>query len=98
MWRLFAWRLGLEFWNFCAWALQYALPSWRDRIDRPVDYFAFGANLDPKVLANRGMRIRQETEVLLRDHALFFNQPDPLKALALRRSRRRRGGLLTAKF
>lgn len=79
MLRLLAWRLGLEFWNSVAWLLQFPPFSALRRFDRPVNYFAFGANLDPKVLARRGMRVRGEYEILLRDHALYFNQPGPIE-------------------
>ncbi len=79
MLRLFAWRLCLEFWNFLAWLLQFAPPSFFQRFDQSVDYFAFGANLDPSVLARRTMRVRGEAEILLRDHALYFNQPGPFE-------------------
>jgi hypothetical protein len=79
MWRVALWRLGLEWWNFVAWLMQIAPFVRFERWNRPVDYFAFGANLDPQVLTRRRMRVRSETEILLRDHALHFNQPGPLE-------------------
>jgi hypothetical protein len=79
MWRLFAWRLELEFWNFLAFLLQFPLFRRLQHFDRPVGYFAFGANLDPSVLARRGMRVLDEKELLLRDHVLLFNQPGPFE-------------------
>jgi hypothetical protein len=71
--------LGLEFWNFLAFLLQYPPFKRLRRFDRPVGYFAFGANLDPKVLARRGMRVLGEKELLLRDHVLLFNQAGPFE-------------------
>lgn len=79
MLRMFLWRLGLEFWNLIAAVL--SLDSWGlfDRLNPPITYFAFGANLDPAVLHRRRMRVRSQEEFLVRDYEMGFTQQGPFK-------------------
>lgn len=58
MLRLLLWRLGFEFWNLVAAIISVDKWGLFSRLNPPINYFAFGANLDPAVLARRRMRVR----------------------------------------
>ncbi|MEM7127894.1 MAG: hypothetical protein AAF702_16290 [Chloroflexota bacterium] len=79
MLRLLLWRLGYEFWNLVAAILSYDTRGLLSRFNPPVNYFAFGANLDPAVLYRRRMRVLGQEEFLLRDHQMRFTQQGPFK-------------------
>ena len=66
MLRILLWKLGFE------WANLMRLIYPRD--DRTIYYFAFGANLCPDILKQRGMTIYESIDYALQDAALRFTQ------------------------
>ena len=66
MLRILLWKLGFE------WANLMRLIYPRD--DRTIYYFAFGANLCPDILKQRGMTIYESIDYALEDAALRFTQ------------------------
>ena len=77
--RLFLWRLGFEFWNLIAAIISIDAWGLFDRLNPPINYFAFGANLDPAVLYRRRMRVLGQAEFLVRDYEMRFTQQGPFK-------------------
>lgn len=67
------WRILFELANFCCW-----LTGGRGR---PVKYFAFGANMDPRILAKRRIRAIETQDFVLHDHALTFSVPGPYEGM-----------------
>jgi len=68
MLRIFLWRIVFEVFEFFHW-LKLSGPK--------RYYFAFGGNLDPTVLKNRGIGILDEEYWNLEDHRLVFDQQGP---------------------
>ena len=66
MLRILLWKLGFEWAN-----LKRIL---RPRDDQKIYYFAFGANLSPEILKQRGMTIYESFDYVLEDAALRFSQ------------------------
>ena len=79
MLRLILWWLGLTFWDGVALVMQTPAGRLLARWAEPVVNFAFGANLDPAVLARRHVQPLAQQDFLLRDHALRFNQAGPYR-------------------
>ncbi len=77
--RLLFWWLGMTFWDGTALLIQLSGGRLLARWAQPTVNFAFGANLDPAVLARRRVRPLAQQDFLLRDHALRFNQAGPYK-------------------
>lgn len=76
LWRIVRWRIGYEFWNVVAALMQVPPFSiFLARLERPIVHFAYGANLDPVVLAQRKISVLKQCEFLLRDHTLTFSRP-----------------------
>ena len=69
----------MTFWDGVALVMQLSGGRLLRHWAQPVVNFAFGANLDPAVLARRRVRPLAQTDFLLRDHALRFNQAGPYK-------------------
>lgn len=66
MFRILAWRLGFELKN-----IQKLINGSKNT----VNYFAFGANLDPEVLKRRKIIPLSEKPFILKDYALRFSHP-----------------------
>ncbi|MBV7336298.1 hypothetical protein KFU94_50305 [Chloroflexi bacterium TSY] len=90
MLRIIIWRLSFDFWNLIAALLSrdfflLLFPFLRSPLDRllhPVNYFAFGANLDPTVLfERRRMRPLAQEEFILKNHTIRFNQQGPFEGM-----------------
>lgn len=67
MLRILLWKLGIE------WA--HLLRALSPQTDNRVFYFAFGANLSPDVLAQRGIKVFDRFDYQLENAALRFTQP-----------------------
>ena len=74
MHKLILWRICFDFWNLIAAILSYELFAFLRRFNPPVNYFTFGANLDPAVLHRRCTKPLAQEEFVLRDHGLKFSQ------------------------
>src|SRR5690606_36396078 len=72
MYRLALWRLGCEIVN---------LVRLVTHGKRTVQYFAFGANLDPQVLKARRISPLSEKPFVLKDHELSFCHPGPFEGM-----------------
>lgn len=79
MLRFLAWRLGFEFWNLVALIISIAPKGLFDRWNPTINYFAFGANLDPAVLYRRRMNVLAQEEFLVRDYEMLFTQQGPFR-------------------
>lgn len=67
------WRFFFECANFFCWLLGGK--------GRTVKYFAFGANMDPRILARRRIRAHVSQDFVLREFSLNFSTPGPYEGM-----------------
>ncbi len=79
MHKLILWRICFDFWNLIAALLSYNCCAFLRRFNPPINYFTFGANLDPAVLQRRCTKPLAQEEFVLRDYGLEFSQKGPWK-------------------
>lgn len=70
--KIFLWRLAFELKN-----LQRAVAPSKDT----VQYFAFGGNLDPKVLLRRKIKPVAEKPIVLKDYQMRFTHPGAFEGM-----------------